>query len=224
MKNKNTSLSEPVYNYLLHLILTLQIKQGEKIPEAQIAKDLGVSRTPLREAIRQLANDGLVTILPNRHVEVSTYSVDYIRNIGEIRLFFELMSMFFSLYYGSKADFERLNKIAVECRTAAEEGDEEKRLTKDAEFHLELARCSNNPILLKFQNQLSLQVQLIQANKTITTEKIREFCNYQENIVKHLFNMDEAELYKTIVNHYTRYYNLDKYYPDGFFDGLHFKK
>lgn len=74
MKTQSSaSLTEPVYDHILNLILNMELKPGDRIPEVTIAQELGVSRTPVRNALKQLENEGLVVIYPNRFVQVATY-------------------------------------------------------------------------------------------------------------------------------------------------------
>ena len=68
--DQGNNLREMVYNYLLDMILSMKIKPGDRIPEARIATQFGISRTPIRDAMKQLANDGILNIYPNRFAEV----------------------------------------------------------------------------------------------------------------------------------------------------------
>ena len=77
--------SEQVYEHLKNLILSRALKPGEKIPEAKLAAQFGLSRTPIREAIKKLANDGIVTLYPNRFAEVSVLCKSLMRNVMKQR-------------------------------------------------------------------------------------------------------------------------------------------
>ena len=68
--DQGNNLSGMVYHYLLDMILSMKIKPGDRIPEARIATQFGISRTPIRDAMKQLANDGILNIYPNRFAEV----------------------------------------------------------------------------------------------------------------------------------------------------------
>ena len=57
MPKRSAGLREPAYNHLLNLIMTKQLMPGERIPETRIAKEFNISRTPVRDAMRQLSND-----------------------------------------------------------------------------------------------------------------------------------------------------------------------
>ena len=69
-----TSLHSEVTARLRSLIVESHIKPGERVPELEISKDLGVSRTPIREALKVLASEGLVDLLPLRGAVVKTFS------------------------------------------------------------------------------------------------------------------------------------------------------
>ena len=69
-----TSLHSEVTSRIRSLIVESQIKPGERVPELEISKELGVSRTPIREALKVLASEGLVDLLPLRGAVVKTFS------------------------------------------------------------------------------------------------------------------------------------------------------
>ena len=91
MKEKFSNvISEQIYNYLIDMILDLQIKPGERIPEASIAQKFNVSRTPIREALRDLAKDGIINLYPNRFSEVAIYDESRVREIGITKIYMDL--------------------------------------------------------------------------------------------------------------------------------------
>ena len=78
-KNFTNAVSEQIYQYLIDMILSLEIKPGDKIPEAFIAQKFDISRTPIREALRDLAKDGIINLYPNRFSEVAIYDQDRVK-------------------------------------------------------------------------------------------------------------------------------------------------
>ena len=82
-------------------ILTLELHPGDKVPETAIAKDLGISRTPVRDALRKLEADGLVNIYPNRFIEVATYDEKDIANLGVMRVAVDTMAVRLAIFRGS---------------------------------------------------------------------------------------------------------------------------
>ena len=89
MSHDNYSLSARVYNHIRDGILAGTFAKGDELKEKNIGEELGVSRTPVREALRQLELEGLVSIIPNKGAFVEGVSTDDIRDIYEIRALLE---------------------------------------------------------------------------------------------------------------------------------------
>ncbi|MEE0182286.1 MAG: GntR family transcriptional regulator, partial [Anaerovoracaceae bacterium] len=89
-------LREIVYEELKMQILTGKIVPGTRMMEVELADDMGVSRTPIREAIRQLEKEGLVTIEPRRGAYASQISVKDMVDILEVRQNLEGLAAFFA--------------------------------------------------------------------------------------------------------------------------------
>ena len=87
------ALSNEVYQFILDQIFSCQLKPGEKIAEATIAEQFGISRTPIREALRALSNDGLIDLVPNRYAAVAQFSDKQIQEIGTIRISLDVLAL-----------------------------------------------------------------------------------------------------------------------------------
>ncbi len=74
MSKTSKGNAHPAYEHLLEMILNKQLMPGDRIPEVRISQELGISRTPVRDAMRRLANEGLIEIFPNRFAQVVEYS------------------------------------------------------------------------------------------------------------------------------------------------------
>ena len=121
--DQGNNLSEMVYHYLLDMILSMKIKPGDRIPEARIATQFGISRTPIRDAMKQLANDGILNIYPNRFAEVANWDEDLIKEIGITRAHLDNLAAKLAIFYGSNADFNRMMEHAKICLKAALDDD-----------------------------------------------------------------------------------------------------
>lgn len=210
---QNESLSDPVYEYLCNAILTMEIKPGERIPEASIAERFGVSRTPIREAMRRLENEGLIRRYPNRFAEVVTFSAADIANLGVVRLSLDITAVKLAVFYGSNADFLRLREIAEECHATAEAGERSKRIKLDSKFHLEISRISQNPIIEKYQSQILLQIELIQAARYKDSIDAIELTKPHFAIVDAMMKRDEDLSVRLVREHLIDFYNLDDTFP-----------
>ncbi|MCD8357025.1 MAG: GntR family transcriptional regulator [Clostridia bacterium] len=217
MPKRSVNLSEPAYNHLLNLIMTKQLMPGDRIPETRIAKEFNISRTPVRDAMRQLCNDGLIEIFPNRFAQVRVFSPEDIREIGTVRVALDTLSIKLANLYGSHADFLRLQALATQCSEAFTEGHDRVRLSSDSEFHLELSRIAGNELLFKFQKELQLRIQFIQLHHPTVLENELLHIQQHHEIVKALMDHDEKLAETLICNHLKSFYNLENDYPENFF-------
>lgn len=218
MSKTSAALTQPAYDYLLDLILTRQLMPGEKIPENKIAELFGISRTPVRDAMRQLANEGLITIFPNRFAQVTAFTLDEIREIGTLRISMDSLAIKLALLFGSQSDFLNLRKLAVACDEAQQSHDFVKRIKLDTEFHMELARVSQNFLLIKFQKELNLRVQFIILHYSDAVDNDQSHTNQHVQLADALLAHDEQKALSLVMDHLTAFYKLSEIYPADFFN------
>lgn len=219
MAKTANGLKQPAYDYILNLILTKQLLPGERIPELRIAEEFGISRTPVRDAMRQLANDGLIDIQPNRFARVMEYDEKAIRDVGILRIALDAMAIKLAVLYGSQADCLRLKRIAQDCYDAIAAGDKTLRRKYDSDFHLELAKMSRNALLLKFQTELYIRVQFIILHHPNTVSNEQRHLRQHFELTDALESHDEKTAIAIIVDHLTSFYNLRDKFPEDFFLG-----
>ena len=102
-KIEDLSMKQHVYEYIRDKILTLELEPGERIPESQIAADLGISRTPVREAVRLLSWEGLITIRPNHSATVVVLDDKKVQDLLLVRWQHDALAVPLAIYNGSRA-------------------------------------------------------------------------------------------------------------------------
>lgn len=211
-------LSDDVYHYILDLIFAKQLKPGDKIPEAKIASTFEISRTPVRDAMKLLANEGLLEILPNRFARLKEYSEKEIKDIGIMRIALDEAAVKLAALFGSRADFLNLQKIADECNAADEKKEFALRDKLDCDFHFGMAQLSKNQLLIKYQKELNMRVQYILTFYTFFDQQmIAEQINQHVQIVRALLD-NNCELAISIsIEHLIKFYRIDQDYPKDFF-------
>ena len=107
----NLSLYKIIYNTLKKSILSGEFKPGEKLNESLLSKQLSVSKTPLREAIRELGQEGLLTHKPRRGLFVVDFTEDDVVEIVTLRAEIEAFGMRLALPRFGDADKQQLEKI-----------------------------------------------------------------------------------------------------------------
>lgn len=173
-KIEDIHMKERIYDYIKDQIISRQLPGGAKIPEQKIAEQLGVSRTPVREAVRRLAWDGIVKISPNRSAEVIVLNDQTVEDFGIVRWTLDTLSVQLAAYNGSNREFDELRELADKCWAANKAGDLLKRIQYDSDFHLYMVKIGKNKILYDMQAKLHVMTQLWQANNIFSSEDMLE--------------------------------------------------
>lgn len=148
-------LREIVYEELKRQILMGKITPGMRMMEVELAEEMGVSRTPVREAIRKLEKEGLVTIEPRRGAYASDISVKDMVDVLEVREDLEGFAAFLAADRITQAEVDELREITENYSEAVRNNDTEKMITFDERFHKKIVASSGNKTLI----QLSETVQ-----------------------------------------------------------------
>ncbi len=134
-KKENKSLTSIIFEKIREDILMGKYARGEKIVEAKLAEELGVSRTPVREALKQLELDGLVDNIPNRGVIVKGISKQDIQDIFTIRMAIEGIAVRWAIERMSENDLEALKEIFELMEFYTFKKDLEKIAELNTKFH-----------------------------------------------------------------------------------------
>lgn len=147
-------LREIVYEELKMQILTGKIIPGTRMMEVELAEDMGVSRTPIREAIRKLEKEGLVTIEPRRGAYASQISTKDMVDILEVRQDMEGLAAFFAASRMTEDQMAELKKASDNYNEAVADGNTSNMITYDTKFHRIIVESCNNNILVQMIEQL----------------------------------------------------------------------
>lgn len=151
-------LRELVYDQLRMLIMTGSIKPGTRMMEIELAESMGVSRTPVREAIRQLEKDGLVTIEARRGAYVSDISPDDFDSMMMVREPLEGLAAYLATLNMSEDQIAELRTAAARCKEAIEHGTQEELSDADQKFHDLINQGSGNRYLISLCHDLQEKV------------------------------------------------------------------
>lgn len=135
------------YEQVRRRILSGQLAQGQTIPQAQLAAELGVSTTPMREALRRLGAEGLVTIDAHRDARVATLTAAEAQNLAEVRENLDPLAATLAAARRTEADIERIEAAARDLRPLAGEPSFA-ALEAHREFHRSVYLASHNELLV----------------------------------------------------------------------------
>ncbi|NLY54441.1 MAG: GntR family transcriptional regulator [Firmicutes bacterium] len=152
-------LREIVFEHLREAIIQGKLRPGERLMETQLAEEMGVSRTPVREAIRKLELEGLVVMIPRRGAYVSDLTVKDVAETFEIRSALEALAAGLAAERISPAESEELDQILVQIADSIEKNDLQQTVALDEQYHNLLYRASRNDRLVQILNNLREQIQ-----------------------------------------------------------------
>ena len=147
-------LREIVYEELKRQIMVGEIPPGTRMMEVELADDMGVSRTPIREAIRKLEKEGLVSIEPRRGAYASEISIKDMVDVLEVREFLEGMAAGLASKRITEEEIEAIKHSIDAYRDAVESGATEEIIEEDEIFHKLIVDCSGNKTLIQMINQV----------------------------------------------------------------------
>lgn len=166
---ESRSLVDRVYNHLLEKIISGAIRYGDTISIKKVAVELSVSSMPVREAVKRLEFEGVVTIKPRSACRVRVPSRQMILEVYQLREALEGYAVLHQRRSDSAA-FSRLRGIVDRMRRLSEEPSadarEQRAIELDRLFHQEIVALAGNELLSSFSRQLSLHV-----NMTLMHEK-----------------------------------------------------
>lgn len=130
-------------------ILTERMRPGEKLTEQTICEQYGVSRTPLREALRNLEAEGLVEMIPNRGAFVVGLSSADVRDLYTLRMQNEMQAVRWAIERRTKAEMESIEESFDFMKFYTERLDTKRMRSINTEFHRRIAAASHNRILIE---------------------------------------------------------------------------
>lgn len=151
-------LRDVVFKTLRKAILTGELKPGERLMEIHLANQLGVSRTPIREAIRKLELEGLVIMIPRRGAEVAQITEKSLRDVLEVRRALDALCVELACDRISAEETEQLKKACDKFEHATKTGDATTIAEADVALHDIIVQATRNQRLIQMINNLSEQM------------------------------------------------------------------
>lgn len=186
------SLGEQVYQYLCDLIIEGKLNYGETLSIKRIAQELKVSPMPVREAIKRLELEGVVTIHPRSRCIIKVPTQKSIQDALEMRELLETYCIESIYRTVDPKELEKVNYILDQMRSvvARGQGPEEIReyIRWDREFHTELCRLTQNEYLIKFYKEISLHLNMNYIYNIAIPPDIATTLEHHTHIVKALAN------------------------------------
>ncbi len=156
--NEYLPLRDVVFNTLRQAILKGELEPGERLMEIQLAERLGVSRTPIREAIRKLELEGLVLMIPRKGAEVAEISEKSLREVLEVRRSLEELAIELACQRITPEELTTLEEAENRFARAVEDGEVMAIAESDENYHELIYQATANDRLVQILNNLREQM------------------------------------------------------------------
>ncbi len=194
-------LRDVVFNTLRQGILTGELKPGERLMEIHLANRLGVSRTPIREAIRKLELEGLVTMVPRRGAEVSSISKEDVQDVLEVRRTLDTLAVGLACVRMTDEDKKRLREANTAFESATKTKDATTIAQADVVFHDIILLATGNKRLVQMVNNLAEQIYRYRLEYVKDSRNHRQLIEEHEKICDYIEHGDREGAEQAIQNH-----------------------
>ncbi|ABR46780.1 transcriptional regulator, GntR family [Alkaliphilus metalliredigens QYMF] len=195
-------LKDKAYNLIKEQIIKCQLMPGSDLSEAQIAMELGISRTPVREAVLQLNREGFITIYPRKGMIVSSISVKDIQEVFQIREMIEPHMAKTACKNMSKEYLLGLKEKFKAIKFGLDSASDMAYFDLDIEFHKYILERGNNNHLIRFMNEIFDLDYRIRVMSTLDRDDVEKRSSPEHfDIIDALISKDEKRIEDTIRRH-----------------------
>jgi DNA-binding GntR family transcriptional regulator len=195
------SIADQVYEHTRSAILRGELPQGSRVIEAQIAKTLGISRAPVREAVNRLLQDGLLESKTHFGPSVIQMTSDKIRYLYDLRAAIEGLAIRDVVRRLAHLDLTPLRSCIVEMKRRARKKDLAGLVEAELEFHRILCSLAENPYVIKVSTMLDAQVRMALTIDNSHYTNLSDVADEHEPIVNAIESGDTETAASLIQSH-----------------------
>ena len=193
-ENEYLPLRDVVFNTLRQAILRGELKPGERLMEIQLANKLGVSRTPIREAIRKLELEGLVIMIPRKGAEVADITEKSLRDVLEVRKALEELAVQLACEKITQEELEELEKAGENFKKVLKRSKDITEVAEaDVRFHDVIYMATDNQKLIHLLNKLREQMYRYRVEYLKNPDVHEQLTQEHEEIVYHIKRREKVE-------------------------------
>jgi DNA-binding GntR family transcriptional regulator len=197
------SLTEEIASYVRDKILKGEYGIGERIKENSLAEELRVSRTPVREAIKQLETEGLVECVPNRGCFALGFTKQDIEDIYAVRMTVEVLAMKWAVNKITEEEIKGLQEEFDIMEFYTKKGDGHKVMELNKRFHEIVYNASRSRFLVQILKSYQEYVQQTRKAAVYCESNLKEILDEHREILEAVKARDEKKAVETILNHLT---------------------
>jgi DNA-binding GntR family transcriptional regulator len=196
-----SALHEQVADRLRPLLVEGRIAPGAKLNERELAADLRVSRTPLREAIKMLAAEGLVELVPNRGAMAVSLGEDDVRNTFEVMAGLEALSGELAAERITAAELDEIRAAQAQMMAAYARRDLSDYYRLNGVIHGAINAAAKNPVLSTLYRQLNARLQALRYRSNLDEAKWGRAATEHEQMIEALAARDAVAMRELLLRH-----------------------
>ncbi len=187
---RHQTLREKILETIRDAILKGSLKPGERVSEPELAERFGISRTPIREAFRQLESEGYLVVIPRKGAVVASLSARDIEEFYAIKIILEGFAARMAADKLTEKDIERLEAINERLAQIAKEGDVKTFFRVHNEFHELFIKAAGNDKLFEMINQLVMKFKRLRLASLSQPGRMEISVEEHRNMIRAFRNHD----------------------------------
>lgn len=199
--NEYLPLRDVVFQTLRQAILRGELEPGERLMEIHLANRLGVSRTPIREAIRKLELEGLVLMIPRKGAEVAEITEKSLRDVLEVRRALEELAVELACEKITPEQIQELKDAAASFRDSLQEGDITRIAEADVKFHDVIYLATDNQKLIQLLNNLREQMYRYRVEYLKRSDFHQQLMDEHEEIIETIERGQKDQAVQVVCQH-----------------------
>ena len=198
---KHSLFREEICDYIKESILSGELKPGDRIVETRCAKELGVSQSPVREAIRELEIIGLVENRPFQGCYVKEHTIKDVKDSYKVRISLETLGMKYAVECITDEQLKEIYDVMKEMETAAKNHEFDLYIRLDTLFHQKIIEVSQNTMLLRLWSQCNVREWTYIATRKLSDSGLENLAVRHEAIYAALADRNERKALKAVSTH-----------------------
>lgn len=198
---KNQNLKTDVYEELRSRIINFKLLPGVRVSDKEIATELGISRTPVREALIRLAGEGLIQAIPNRGFRVKMFTLKEIEDLYTLRESLEVLAIGLATPKMDENRIREMRSLMQAYPALIEAGDLAGFNAVDETFHDNIAMFSENTLLETTLKNLHGQIRIVRRYDHLRAESFRETYEEHTQILEHMIRGEITDAQHAISRH-----------------------
>jgi DNA-binding GntR family transcriptional regulator len=198
---KRTTLHEEIAELLRQMIFDGELEDDIRVPEKALCERFGISRTPLREALKVLANEGLITLLPNRGARVSRLTPEDIDEVFPVMGALEAVAGEMAAGSISDEGIAEIRALHYQMALHHTRGERPQYFSLNQKIHERILEAANNPTLTQLYKTLSGRIRRARYSANISQDRWDQAMQEHERILHALSERDGSSLGEILKNH-----------------------